>query len=46
MNELHKLNLKELLPSSIAGDEAIRNICGEIANDKRNSKFGFIVATT
>lgn len=31
MNELSKLNLKELLPSSIANDETIRNICDAIA---------------
>ena len=42
MNELHKLNLKELLPSSIAGDETIRNICDAIVeklqmiNEKAN----------
>lgn len=42
MNELHNLNLKELLPSSIAGDETVRNICDAIVeklqmiNEKAN----------
>ena len=42
MNELTDLKLKELLPSSIARDETIRNICDAIVeklhmiNEKAN----------
>lgn len=31
MNDLQNLNLIELLPTSIASDETIRNICNAIA---------------
>ena len=31
MNDLQNLNLIDLLPASIAGDETIRNICNAIA---------------